>query len=180
MESQYVITETSRRFEGLAADILKAEFDIRKEQVGLGIPKESSPFALCIFLYDLQKNANINSVQFRAVSVGELRYPSSYYDLFYMLVPYSNGDMKYRAEEEFRMLDILLKKLGDTSFLEENKQTAVTIVNPDFEEKIKIWNALSQPLRLALYCKLGPVEVVSGRTKKMKRVKDVEMHFIDK
>lgn len=179
MESQHIITETSRRLKEFAADVLKTELDVPKEQTGLGIPEESSPFSLCIFLYDFQKNTNMNNAQFRTVSVGKLRYPSGYYDLFYMLVPYSNGDRKYRTEEELRMLDILLKKLGDAGFLEADEQTAVTLVNPELEEKIKIWNALNQPLRAALYCKLGPVEVESERTKEIKRVKDVEMHVTD-
>ncbi len=179
-EGRYIITETGRQFAALVTDILKTEFDIPNEQVGLGMPGENSQLALCIFLYDIQKNNDMNIVHLQTVSVGTLRYPSSFYDLYYMLVPYSSGDLKYRAQEESRFLDILLRKLADIGYMKEGEQTEVALINPELEEKIRIWNALNQPLRTALYCKLGPVEILSDRTKEVKRVKDAEMRYLEK
>ncbi len=180
MENRYVIAETGKRLTGLAADILKQEFNIPPEQVGLAVPGEEGGFSLCILLYNIQKNVGMQTGRPIAAGTGKLRNPSNFYDLHYMLVPYSNGDRKYRMEEELKIMDVLLRKLGDISFLEEERQTVFVLENPDFEEKAKIWNALNQSLRAALYCKVGPVEIASERTKDIKRVTDVQMHFDEK
>ncbi len=180
MEGGYVIAETGMLLAGISAEILSAEFGLSREKVGLGTPGEDSGCSLCIFPYDVRKNTDVQAVLPVAEGVGRLRNPPQFYDVYYMLVPYSDGDLKYRTEEELKLADALLAGLGDVCFLESERHTEFCLCNPDFDEKAKIWNALNQPLRPAVYCKAGPVAVISGRTRAVNRVSGVWMHFDEK
>lgn len=180
MENRYIVFEMGRLLVERIADILKQEFDIQKEQVGLGIPGEDSQLLLCVYPYDIRKNMDIPAGQPVAVGSERLRNPSSFYDIYYMLVPCSNGDLKYRMEEELKLMDVLLRRLGDITCLEEETQALFTLCSPDFDEKVKIWNALNHPLRIALYCMAGPVELQSGRVREIKRVKEIDMQYMEK
>lgn len=180
MESRYIITDMGKLLVNLAADMLAEELNIPAGQVGLGIPGESEQLSLCIYMFDIRENVEAHTGQFKTVGTGRLKYPSRFYDLYYMLVPSAKGELKYKMEEEFRLLDVLLRRFGDMEYLDGEKRAAVTLYSPDFEEKAKIWNALNQSLRPAVYCKAGPMEVLSDKTKDVKRVTNVQMRFEEK
>ena len=179
MDSHYVLREVGRCLAELVADILEKEFELPRSRVGLGIPGEDSQLALCIFPYDIYRNTNMPPGEAVAIGTRSLREPSAFYDICFMLVPYSVGDLKYRREEELRFLDILLRDLGDTRHLGED-EVDFCFDNLSFEDKARVWNALNQPLRLALYCKVGPIEVMSGKIREIRRVTDVHMHYMEK
>lgn len=179
MEGSFSIMETGKYLTDLVAEALNQEFGLSREKVGMGIPGEDSQLSFCIFPYDICRNAEMHTGEAVAIGSRSLREASGFYDICFMLVPYSDSDLKYRREEELRFLDLMLQKLGDTHYLGE-KQTAFSLCSLEFEEKAKIWNAINQPIRLALYCKAGPVEVISGKTKEIHRVTDVRMHYTEK
>ncbi len=221
MENRYIITETGKLLTQEVRRILEQEFDIPRERVGMGMPGEDGRLSLCIFMYDIRKNLDMHTEQYKAVGREQLRYPSNYYDIFYMLVPYAAGDVRYQMEEIARIIDILLKHLGDVSYLEVERQplqeqsdapstdrvvspsrsdapstdrvvspsrsdapstdrVAFQFDNPDFDEKVKIWNSINQPLCPSLFCRVGPVEVESGRTRGIKRVEEVNLQVEEK
>ncbi len=207
MENRYIITETGKLLTQEVRRILEQEFDIPRERVGMGMPGEDGRLSLCIFMYDIRKNLDMHTEQYKAVGREQLRYPSNYYDIFYMLVPYAAGDARYQMEEIARIIDILLKHLGDVSYLEVERQplqeqstapstdrvvspsrsdapstdrVAFQFDNPDFDEKVKIWNSINQPLCPSLFCRVGPVEVESGRTRGIKRVEEVNLQVEEK
>lgn len=179
MESHYVLREVGRCLIDRVTDILEKEFALPRSRVGLGIPGEDSQLALCIFPYDIYRNTNMPSGEAVAIGTRSLREPSAFYDICFMLVPYSAGDLKYRREEELRFLDILLRDLEDTRHLGEY-EVDFCLDSLSFEDKVKVWNALHQPIRLALYCKAGPIEVMSGRIREIRRVSDVHMRYLEK
>lgn len=193
MENRYIITETGKLLTQEVRRILEQEFDIPGERVGMGMPGEDGRLSLCIFMYDIRKNLDMHTEQYKAVGREQLRYPSNYYDIFYMLVPYAAGDVRYQMEEIARIIDILLKHLGDVSYLEVERQplreqsdapstnrVAFQFDNPGFDEKVKIWNSINQPLCPSLFCRVGPVEVESGRTRGIKRVEEVNLRVEEK
>ncbi|MDE5967410.1 MAG: DUF4255 domain-containing protein [Lachnospiraceae bacterium] len=180
MESRYIITDMGKLLVNLAADMLMEELDVPEGQIGLGIPGESEQLSLYIYMYDIRENVQAHTGHFKAVGCERLKYPSRFYDLYYMLVPSAKGDPKYKMEEEFRFMDVLLRRFGDMEYLDEEMRTAVTLYSPDLEEKVKIWNALNQSLKPAIYCKAGPMEVLSDKTKDVKRVTNVQMRYEEK
>lgn len=179
MDNQYMISNTGNRLTALLKEKLKQDFGITPEQVGMGVPGENSSLALCIYLYDIQKNAEVQAGSHLPIGLNELQDPSGYYDLYYMLVPYSHSDLQYRAEEELKLIDVLVQWLGDIHYLDfDGLEIAISLHNIDIDEKIKIWGGINQSFHMALYCKVGPVEIQSGRRKGIRRVKDVQMNYV--
>lgn len=178
MEKGSAISEASREFTNVIRSMAQETLDILPEKIGLGIPGMQENLELVIFLYDIRRNWAMQNPLMQREGVELLRYPSVYYELYYMLVPCSKGNEKYRMMEEIRILDVLLKGLMDRIYLYEDlKEIEVELLEPDFEDKIKIWNGINQPFRTALYVKLSSVEISSEKTKKVKRVTDTQMNY---
>lgn len=178
MRADYIITKTGIKLAELLRNVLSDEMNMQADHIGMCMPGQEQNFSVCIYLYDIRKNADIQSQQMVTVSATELRYPSSYYDLYYIIIPHSDSDLKYKAEEELKLLDIIIQYLGDTYFLDTDQKIRFELCDIDFDSKTKIWTGLNQPLQTAVYCKAGPVEVQSLRTKKVSRVTEVRMDFI--
>lgn len=180
MAADFVITKTGTKLTEILRQVLSATLDIGTERIGMCIPGENSSLLVCIYLYDIKKNTDVLSPEMVPVGLSELRYPSGFYDLYYMIVPYSEGDLQYRLQEETKILDVMLRYLGDVHFLNIEREIPLELSNLDFDSKTKIWNSLNQPIRTAIYCKAGPVEIESARKKKISRVTDVQMDFMEK
>ena len=178
MEVDYVITKTGIKLTELVREILLDEMNIEAERIGMSVPGREQNLLVCVYLYDVKKNTDIQSQHMISVSATELRYPSSYYDLYFMIIPYSDSDLKYRMEEELKLFDIIIQFLGDIHFVNTDQEIKFELCDIDFDNKAKIWTGLNQPLHMAVYCKAGPVEVQSSRRKKVSRVTDVQMNFM--
>lgn len=178
MEQDYVITKTGIKFVEVVREFIGNRIDIDADRIGLCMPGDSQNLLVCIGLYDIRRNTDIYTQNMISINATELKYPSSYYDLYYIIVPCSDGDLKYRLEEEMKILDIIIQFLGDEHFLSEDKGVGIELCNMDFDSKTKIWTGLNQPMKNAVYCKVGPVEIQSTRTKKVSRVTDIQMDFV--
>lgn len=179
MSCKYIITKTGMMLTEVIRQALKREYDIHAERIGMGFPGEDNGLAVCIYMYDIQRNSGMNDQRMKTVSTARLRYPSNYYDLYYMVVPYSDSDLKFRVQEECKITDLLLQTLGDLHSFEE-EDIGFCLIEPDLDEKMKIWNGFHLPFRTALYGKAGPVEIESARTKEVKRVTDIQLDFKEK
>lgn len=178
MEPEYMLTKTGIQLTETLKAILREQMNVDADRIGMGIPGDEHNLLLCICLYDIRKNTGIASPHMISVSQEKLRYPSSYYDLYYMLVPCWDGDVKYRMEEDTRLLDVMLQLLGDVHFLNPGQEIGFELCDVDFDGKAKIWAGLNQPMHMAVYCKAGPVEVQSTRRKRVSRVTDIRMDFM--
>lgn len=179
MSCKYIITKTGMMLTEVIRQAFEREYGIHAQRIGMGIPGEDSSLTVCIYMYDIQKNSDINNPVMKTLSPARLRYPSNYYDLYYMIVPYSDGDKKFRSQEEGRLIELLLQTLGDLHSFEE-EGTGFCLTELDLDKKMAIWNGLNVPFRTALYAKAGPVEIESARTKEVKRVTDIQMDFEEK
>lgn len=179
---EYNITQVGKRLEQIVQKAVVEELDIPKEKIGMGIPGQGQGLTVCLYLYDIRKNTGIQAQHMQPVDLTRLRYPSKYYDLYFVLAIHSEGDMQYRMEEELKLTDILLRCLGDASIPEPDSsgggQTLFEIHDLELEEKAKIWSGLNQPIQTAVYCKAGPVEVMSGRIKQVSRVTDIQVNYL--
>lgn len=182
MEQGFIISKVETALINIFRGAVKKEFDMEAEQVLLCAPGEGGNFAVGIYLYDIRKNSDLTQYRPQPVGVEESRQPSAFYDLYYMIVPHSDGDRKYRMEEEHKLLDVLLQTLGDTHFLtlenEEQQTVKIEFCDINYEEKAKIWNGLNQPMQVALFCQVGPVEVKSAKKKRISRVTDIQIDFV--
>nr|MDE7297844.1 DUF4255 domain-containing protein [Lachnospiraceae bacterium] len=108
-------------------------------------------------------------------------------DLYYMLIPFSRSDLKYRPSEEQKLLGKMLQVLWDypnlsSAVCEEEPETGlhtaqVELLDIGYEEKARIWNGLNEAMRVALYCRVNPVELESCRSRSVRRVREMEMQF---
>lgn len=170
-----MITRTGTALTGVVRKMLARRMDLEEERVGLCRPGENAGFQVCIYLYDIRKNMDLFSGRMTAVSTTELRYPSAYYDLYYVIVPWMDSDLKYREEEETKLLDVLIQSLADVCVLDIGEEIPLELNDLDFDDRLRLWAGLGQPLRTAVYVKAGPVEIRSMRTRQVSRVKDVRM-----
>ncbi len=178
MTSDHVIVRTGAVFLEFLRKVLAEELNMSGDQVGLCMPGEQTDFQVCAYLYDIQKNKDVHKTGMISENATQMRYPSTYYDLHYIVVPCLESDVKYRQEEEGKILDVLLQYLGDLFLLDIGQEIPFELNNVDFDVKTKLWAGLGKPLRTAVYCKAGPVEIRSGRKKKVSRVTELEMNFM--
>ena len=175
-----MITRTGTALTGVVRKMLARQMDVEGERVGLCRPGENAGFQVCIYLYDIQKNQELFSGDMTAEGTTELRYPSTYYDLYYMIVPWMDSDLKYRQEEETKLLDVLIQFLSDVYVLDIGEEVPLALCDLDFDDRSRLWTGIGQPMRTAVYVKAGPVEIRSMRTKKVSRVKRVRMELMQK
>lgn len=190
MEVSRVITNASNQLTKFLQDVLKQTMEIEAEHIGLSTPGENHNLAVCVYLYDIKKNTDMIFRKMIPIDAKTSRYPSTYYDLHYMIVPYSKSDIRYKASEEQRYLDVMIQALGDAFWLEdgftkedlitEHSATKLELLDMDYEEKAKIWSSLNQAFKLSLFCKVGPVEVSSARSKKVERVEEIQISFVNR
>lgn len=180
MATQYAITKAGRQLTDIVRKALEKAFGTNTEKVILGIPGRNQNVSACIYLYDIRKNGDTQLMYMRSLSATELQYPSNYYDLYFMIVPYSESDLKDQMEEELKILDVLIQCMGEAFLFIPEEESAINfeLCDIDFDEKTKIWNSLTQPVHTAVYCKAVAVEVPSLRKKKVSRVTDIQMNFV--
>lgn len=163
---------------------------VRKEgQIGLCHPKEHGEYSVAIYLYDVRESETMRNTPKRRIGEEQRKFPSVYLELYYMLVPYSRGDSKYRQEEEHKILGKMMQVLhdypnldcgaGETGWGTGNSADTVHVELSDlsYEDKIQVWKSLDEANHTALYCKVNPVELESERSEDIRRVREVQMQL---
>lgn len=169
----YKILSISRGLTEMVRNIMRDNLDLLPEKVDLGTPGDEAGLELYLCLYDIHRVSVMQNSEMQNIGIQNLRFPSQYYYLYYMLVPYSYGDLKYRAEEELRMFDVLLSGLTDQVWLEDgDRRLEIELLDPELPDKLRIWSGIQASYHMALYSRIGPVEITSGRTKHIRRVTD--------
>ncbi len=154
-----------------------------REEIGLCTPDEHGDLVLGLCLYDIRENdeMRINGM----ISVDEMhqQYPPMYLNLYYMLTAYSSIDIRYREEENHRVLTRTMQVLHDFPLLDGTtlkpvKSSAqdtlhIQYQNLTMQEKLEIWQGRKQDCRLSLYYCVAPVRLDSTVTKKITRVKEI-------
>jgi len=182
--SYTIIAEIGNAIVQLLRDNLVPGIIINTENIGLCIPSDRGDIVLGINLYDIRENQDIVITDMIPKGVNQLKYPSSFYDLYYMITAYSSSDIKFRAAEDQKILGKVLQVLKDNpTFTAEQLGSELTnsrfvpkieLLQLENDEKMKLWNVPDTPCKLSLYYKVYPVEIESNRVKEVKRVVDVD------
>lgn len=187
MGNYTVIAEAGEAMAALLRRYMVPEVVQKEEQIGLCCPKEPGEYRVGIYLYDIQESISVRNAVRQWVGEEQMKFPSTYLDLYYALIPFSRSDLKYRAAEEQRLLGKMLQVLRDYPNLNLNTYGSegnlgadtiqVELLDIGCEDKLRIWNGLNEASRTALYCKVSPVELESGRREKITRVREIQMQF---
>lgn len=175
-ETGTVLTEILRAY--MVPEVIE-----NPDRIGLCSPADKGDLVLCIYLYDIRECEEIRSHSMVMVDSSRQQFPSSFLNLYYMITAYSNGDIKYRAEEEHKILGKTVQVLCDHSVIEQMVQGSglpegetmptIEILNLTLEDKMRIWNVPNTAYKTSLFYKVGPVEIESERMREAQRVVDI-------
>lgn len=183
-----VISEVSTELIRLLRENLCPELMQSPETITLASPADkNADYQLGLFLYDMKELSEYRSSERVRLGDNRTAFPPKPLNLFYALFLNSKAQIAAGAESEQRVLARAMQILLDHPILEMTRisaftqtregDAAVTLLNTGFEEKSKLWAALSMPYQLALHFNVSPVLLSSRKSTPFTHVTDVEIHL---
>lgn len=156
------------------------------ESIRLAGPTDKNgDFQLGLYLYDLRELGEYRAGALQRGADNIRRRPPRPLTLHYMLFLNSKAQMATGAEAEQRILGRALQVLSDYPAVDVNElhpyspepeeAAAISLLTLTFEEKTKIWAALSTPYQLGIYFSVSPLMLSSRREESFARVREVEI-----
>lgn len=155
------------------------------EQVGLCAPGENGDMLLGLYLYDIRENEEMRTGGMLPYDDEHLQNPPIYLSLYYMVTAYSDMDIRYREEENHRILTRAMQVFYDYPVLDSATLHPTGQIEPydlhiEFlslkpEEKSAVWQNARQPVRLSLYYRVTPVQLDSTIHRQVSRVKEIQL-----
>ncbi len=151
---------------------------------------KNADYVLGLYLFDMIDSGEFAQYDMRVVDENFLRYPPKTLTLYYMLFINSRLTVTSKASDEQRILGRIIQYFHDNPIIDCKKLNAcvdsdavdlnITLENMKFEDKIKIWQAFSIPVQLALFLRVAPIMISSERIVPAKRVTEAEFGFSGK
>lgn len=146
-----------------------------REEIGLCTPPDHGDMVLGIYLYDIQENdeMRVNGM----IDYGEnyQQYPPLYLNLSYMITAYSSIDLRYREEENHRILAKVMEVFHDYPLLEGDDRLHMEPQNLTMEQKMAVWHNNGMGYRLSLFYRVTPVRLNSTVKREITRVKEIQI-----
>ena len=102
-----------------------------------------------------------------------------------MITAYSKADVKNRSLEDQRILGRVIQTLADNAALSADtlspiprasgNDLRIQMLSLETEAQQRIWNVPNQAYRTSLFYRVGPVELESGKIRRVQRVVDLEL-----
>ncbi len=171
--------------------ILKHELvpDVVQHQAAIGMcsPDDHGDLVVGVYLYDIGPNKDIVESGMVTRDRHTQIYPSTFLTLRYMITVWSMGDIKFKTEEEHRILGRIIQALADHSVIGQTSSiygqpmdTRIELERIEPGEKLRLWNFPNKPYQLSLYYRAQPVEITSTRTRLTStRVRDINVFVRD-
>ena len=158
--------------------------------IGLCSPTDRGDYMVGIHLYDIRESEELRVNTMIARGAQELLYPPSYVNLYYMITVTSTGDIKYRSEEEHKILGRIVQVLADYPCLDRETLEPVTsrkqldvelsMQNLTLEDKMRIYSVPNAGYKLSLFYRAAPVEIESKKSRRTVRVMEAEFGLEEK
>ena len=153
--------------------------------IGLRNPGDKGDVSLGIHLYDIRESEEIRESGMVSTGVESQRFPPVYLSLYYMITAYSGSDAKFRSLQEQRILGKALQVFHDNPLIPAHEvgqnmgglDLRIQFLNLTMEEKLQIWGNNGTPYQTSLFYRVSPVELESGRTKRISRVTDIDVRI---
>lgn len=184
MGNYTMIADTSAYLIELLQKALVPELISDASEIGLRSPEEKGDIVLGVFLYDIRQSEEVFQ-QLRTVAKERISKPPLYLTLCYMITVYGKGDALYRLMQEEQILGRVIQIFYDNSIIpigQIDPQTTgdldlhIQMINPDIDEKSKIWSFPNIGNRLSLFYKVSPIAIDSAASRKFSRVTEVDIH----
>lgn len=121
---------------------------------------------------------------------GNLMYPPTSFNLYYLMTAYSTAELKSKALDEHKILGRAIQVLNDNAILKGDalygslsgaeEEIKIQIKNLNYDEMMRIWNFHDVPYSLSIAYRVGPVLIDSTRIKKVKRVVESRIEIREK
>lgn len=176
-----VITDVGNELVRILREHMVPDVIPNADAIGLCHPSDKGDFMLGLHLYDVREDSEIFEQGLQNAGMTQMRYPSKYLELYFMVTPYSMSDVKFRSAEEYRILGKTMQVLMDYGIISSDVigsanstfTARAELLKLDMEEKMKLWNMPDTPYKTSLYYKVAPIELESTKRKKVSRVTDV-------
>lgn len=146
--------------------------------IGMCSPDSRGELSLGIWLYDIEKNEEFYANRMIDRGERQQQYPPSYLNLYYMITAYSKNDLRFRCEQEQRILGRVIQALQDSPLAGPKGQEArIDLLSVKTEEKLRLWNFSEYPYRTSLLYRVGPIRIDSGRVRTVERVRRAEIRL---
>lgn len=183
MGNYTMIADTSAYLIELLQKALVPELISDASEIGLRSPEEKGDIVLGVFLYDVRQSEEVFQ-PLRTVAKERISKPPLYLTLCYMITVYGKGDALYRLIQEEQILGRVIQIFYDNAVIpigEIDAQTTsdldlhIQMLNPDMDEKSKIWSFPNVGSRLSLYYKVSPIAIDAAASRKVSRVTEVDI-----
>lgn len=168
----------------LVPDLIRNGADI-----GLASPADRGDMTLCVHLYDVSESTTYRVSGMISDGAERQKFPPVYLTLSYMVTVFSAGDVKFRSEEEQRILGKVVQVFRDYPILNLDtmefgigggeEQVRIEMLSVDVDEKTKLWAFPNLAAKPSLFYRMDPVALESAKTKSVKRVQEMEFQRDD-
>ena len=152
--------------------------------IGLASPADRGDISLCVHLYDVSESEIYRISGMIPEGADSQRFPPVHLSLSYLITAFSSSDVKFRSEEEQRILGRVTQILRDHPVLDLDTmefgmeggedRLRIEMLKADMEEKLKVWSFPDLYPRLSLFYRMDPLALESARTRNIKRVQEME------
>lgn len=181
MADYSIVSDTSGAVIKLLRENLCPELIPSSESITLVSPTEKNgDFQLGLYLYDLKELSEYRTTRPQHNANNTRTFPPKPMTLYYLLFFNAKAQISTSADMEQRIFGKAIQVLMDNStlntaeinpFVEEGEeQSTLSLLNLTFEEKTKLWSALSTPYQVGVYFTVAPVLISSKRTVDIRRV----------
>lgn len=145
-----------------------------RDEIGLCSPEEQGDIKLGLYLYDIRENEEIRVTGMQPYGKEMQQFPPLYLNLYYMLTAYSNIDIRYREEENHRIMAKVLQIFYDYQG-SGSHELYIEYQSMTLEQKMAVWHSFGRGYQLSLFYKVAPVKLNSAITKEIVRVKEIQV-----
>ncbi|MBQ3566746.1 MAG: DUF4255 domain-containing protein [Oscillospiraceae bacterium] len=181
MADYTVISSVSRSILELLSSRMVPEVLRSADSIALSSPDEKGDMQLYVYLYHISECREIKQDYQRYGLGPDLRMQDSrFLYLYYQFTAMASSEIRFRALEEQNILGKVIQTFNDNHSIEiqdfsgQNRPPEqgipVSMIPLTQEEISKIWSGLQQKHKLALYYRVGPVELESELLAETKRV----------
>lgn len=179
MSSYNMIANVGNTIVEVLKDSLVPNVIQNENSIGLCSPNDKGDFILGIYLYNIEENRDMRMNSYISNGADTQIKPPIFLNLYYMITPYSQSEVKFRSYENQIILGKVIQTLNDCATIIDNFGNALNInmINLNDDQKRNILNSFGNNSNnnVSIFYRVSPVQIESTNTRHIVRVKDIDL-----